>query len=510
MALLSENAGILPYYVYGKSTNTPFQSNMQTPKVYAVSNDFSFNFGARVPSLSECEIISMPYVVAEKRTFYLDLGKLKKKEGYDTVLLLDASIVSASIYLNGDVISHLKDLLMGALVRIDPYLSTSNHMFISVEHTKSNREEILHSVKTLYLKKSRITDIFPRTSITGQRVEILCDVRLESGDVKAALGGNLKVTLLDNDERVVTSSTVPISAFKRNYWKTVRAVLSVNEPHLWNIDDPYRYTIQVEFFSFDETLIDMKEIPYGIRQWRLSRYSPKIASSPALLLNGQPVKIKGIVLRNQDEHLPSKLKKIGINAVRVINPYNQAFFEACDREGILVMCEVDFNVSYPKRSFFSHNKKEVDPLDIPFALIGEMILRLKNYASVFCWSAGVRKLFGNTVLGEFIRSIDDTRALNSQGDSNFSLSDFYSADDCELSQLKSIESYSLFYEGNILGIYHNPRIYRQYPFILCDVDITQPTIGEKLQVFERNKRFLGLFLSVPGEEDPISALQEIL
>lgn len=509
MSPQSENASILPYYAYGKTKGTPYWNNIRSPKMSVVSDDFSFSFGINIPNASTCTRVDFPYIVEDNRLFYINLGRYQRKNDYETVLLIDGAIVSASVYLNGYIVSLIKDTLIGTIVRIDEYLKTTNHLFIKFDDNRYKRQEIIRSLRIVSLPKSRITDIYPRCSLRENMAQILCDVVLVSGDMIAALGGKLEVSINDHTDKEIAKVSQNISSFTRNYWKTTRVILNVNDPHLWEPDDTYRYTIRVKFLRKDDTIADIKEIPYGIRQLHFVRYSSKVPNSPALVLNNKPIRITGAVLTVQDEKLPKMLKAAGINAVRIINPYNSAFFEECDKEGILVMSEVALDVPYVRRFLFGQNRVSSDPLDVPFALLGEMIIRLKNYACIFCWSIGVRKPYGNTVIGEFIRSLDDTRAVNCQGDSTYLLSDFFSADDCNLDQLKAIESHSLVFENNILGIIHRPSIYKQYPFMLCDVDISQQSLKEKIDVFRHNERFLGLFLSAFDDTNLLTVLKEI-
>lgn len=509
MSYISENPGILPYYVYGTETDTPFQTGMHTPRVFRVPDGFSFNNGTAAPATTERTEIRLPLTAESNQLLYLDLGHLEKDDAYDTVLLLDGAFISASVFLNGYAAAVIKDTLMGEMVIIDGYLRSSNRMYILFGQASSGRDNILRSVRVVKLKKSRITDISVKSRLTGSSAEIVCDTTVISGDIKASLGGSIEVLLLDRAGTELLLAKRAVAAFTRNYWQAIRLGFVLDNARLWSCDDPYRYTVRVRFLLYDGSVSDMKEIPYGIRELSMRRYSKRNAASPALLLNDIPLRIRGIVAGEHDGRLPGKLKAAGINAVRVLNPYNRAFFEACDNEGILVMCEAYADVNAERRSLFGSRRKNTDPLDTSLALLGEMIIRLKNYASVFCWSVGIRKPFGNTVIGEFIHSLDNTRTINCQGDSSFALSDFFSADDCELQQLELVESHSFVFEGNILGIHYSPRVYRNYPFLLCDVDVDQENIGQKIGIFNRCRRFLGLFLS-SSDGNPVKAAAELL
>ncbi|MCL1829853.1 MAG: hypothetical protein FWG21_00315 [Oscillospiraceae bacterium] len=508
MSCLSENAGILAHNAYGADTKTDFWDSLQTLRIYRIADSFSFNFGVSVPESSECEEVVYPHEITDSRLFYLNLKENNQDEYFDTVLLIEGAVVNASVFINGHSAATISNTLTGCMIRITGYLKTSNHIFIRFEPNMSGRTEQIHSIKSIRLPKSRITDIYPRSYINQQKARILCDIGLVSGDMKTALGGSLRVTILDENRNEVATVEKKVDSFERNFWKTIRVTVDVEQPHLWNLDDPYRYTLKVEFYSIDQSLCDTKEIPCGIRQLSIMRYSGKVPNTPTLLINNNPVRITGLVIHQQDEMIPKQLKALGLNAVRVINPYNNAFFDACDREGILVMCEANLNVPYIRPNLFSNRKRKADPLDVPFALLGEMIVRFKHHPSIFCWSTGVRKPYGNTVIGEFIRSLDDSRAVNCQGDNNFLLSDFFSADDCDLERLNSIETNSYIFENGFFGVHFRPTLYRQHPFLLCDVDIKQPDIIRKLDIFRYNRRFLGLFLSASDETDILSYIEQ--
>jgi beta-galactosidase len=151
----------------------------------------------------------------------------------------------------------------------------------------------------------------------------------------------------------------------------------VRNPQLWHVDHPHLYTL-VTTLRDGSTILDRVETTFGIR-------TLKWDADKGFFLNGRPLKIKGTC--NHRDHagvgaaLPDrlhglrieKLKELGSNAFRCAHyPHARELLDACDRLGMLVMCENRLASTSPDcvNSFAS------------------MIRRDRNHPSVFMWSIG--------------------------------------------------------------------------------------------------------------------------
>ena len=153
--------------------------------------------------------------------------------------------------------------------------------------------------------------------------------------------------------------------------------LLVNNPHLWNLDDPYLYRIVSVIKSGGQMVASQKE-RFGIRTFRMD-------AAEGFFLNGKYLKIQGT--NNHQDHaglgsaLPDYmnyyrirlLKNMGANAYRASHhPPSPELLDACDSLGMLVLDETRLlNSSAEYMNQFER-----------------MILRDRNHASVFMWSIG--------------------------------------------------------------------------------------------------------------------------
>lgn len=509
MACLSENVCIGRHYAGKRDALSNIGEKVKRLTLRSVTDDFVFNLGTGVPDAAQQNMLKMPHYINEEdksRLFFARFDGPLHWSGFDTVLQLDAGIRSASLYINGSHVTKIENTVLTALIRVDPYLRKKNSLYLRLDNNETDEDEIIRSLSLYHLPKSRVTDLLLRSHLDSGAANVFADITVKAGDIGMAVGGSVIVSLLDG-KMTVAETEMPIPAFKKNHWTSVRARLEIKSPRLWEPDDPHRYTALVQLFRADGTIADVRCFPFGVRELWLKPYDRRLKKEPCLLLNGKPVKIKGAVVKEQNANLPGRLRKMGFNAVRAVGFHNPKFFEACETEGLLVMCETKFRV-YPNPKPRSRTKKDIlDPLERPFAMIGETVTRFQNNASIFCWSIGSRKMFGNEVLGEFIRSIDDTRAVNCERDFNFTISDFFSASDCGTKELEALSTHKAVSIG---GKYRWLLFskYMHHPLLLCEVSYDRESIGEKLRAIETMDRFLGVFIDM-GEFRSSISLKEV-
>lgn len=153
------------------------------------------------------------------------------------------------------------------------------------------------------------------------------------GDSK---GCELRVRLIDAQGKTVSEGTAKVEASP--------LTLEVRQPALWSVDHPNLYSANVRLLR-DGKVIDEVVEPFGIRTISYS-------VDRGFLLNGEPVDMWGGCLHHDNGLLGSAafdraeyrkleiMKQNGYNAVRAShNPMSDAFYDACDRLGLLVMDE---------------------------------------------------------------------------------------------------------------------------------------------------------------------------
>ncbi len=207
-----------------------------------------------------------------------------------------------------------------------------------------------------------------------------------------------------------------------NSEQNISQEISVNKPLLWDINNPYLYSVQT-VIAQDSKIFDATDKSFGIR-------TIKFSAENGFLLNGKQIKINGGCVHHDNGCLGSKaydraeekkvelLKSAGFNLVRTShNPPSEAFLNACDRLGLLVIDESFDGWKVKKNDFdYSINFDKWWKRDI-----ASMVLRDRNHPSIIMWSSGneiIERKSPDAVktanqLNSYIRSLDSTRPVTS-------------------------------------------------------------------------------------------------
>jgi beta-galactosidase len=158
---------------------------------------------------------------------------------------------------------------------------------------------------------------------------------------------------------------------------TFESQVTFNNPLPWSVDEPHLYHVIV-VLQTESVASDFRGVDFGIRT---AHFDP----NKGFFLNEKSVKLKGTC--NHQDHagvgsaLPDRLqyyrverlKSMGCNAYRTShNPPTPELLDACDRLGMLVMCET---------RMMSSNPEGLSQLE-------RMIRKYRNHPSIIIWSLG--------------------------------------------------------------------------------------------------------------------------
>jgi beta-galactosidase len=158
---------------------------------------------------------------------------------------------------------------------------------------------------------------------------------------------------------------------------TYTATASLANPALWSVDAPNLYTAHVTMET-GGAVRDAERVRFGVRTARFD-------ADHGFFLNDQSLKIQGTC--NHQDHagvgaaLPDRLqyfrvgvlKEMGCNAVRTShNMPTPEWVEACDRMGVMMMCETRQMSASPEG----------------LAQLETMVKRYRNSPSIVLWSIG--------------------------------------------------------------------------------------------------------------------------
>lgn len=220
-------------------------------------------------------------------------------------------------------------------------------------------------------------------------------------DGEAVDGAVLESRILDSKGRRVAVASEPFAAAAGDT-VTVRMLLRVANPELWDTEHPYMYDMRSRITVGGKT-IDTYRTPFGIRTFSFS-------ADNGFILNGRRMKIKGVCMhhdmgalgtavhRRALERQLQILQDMGCNAIRTShNPPAPELLALCDSMGFLVMDEaMDMwrrrKTQYDYSRFFDEwHVRDVE----------DFVRRDRNHPSIVMWSVG------NEILEQWNSSEDD-------------------------------------------------------------------------------------------------------
>jgi beta-glucuronidase len=229
-----------------------------------------------------------------------------------------------------------------------------------------DRPVVLYTTPSTY-----IDDITVLTDIDDNNGFVNYTVIVEGSDTVTA-----KVSLVDKTGKEVVSDTVlngSLFVKDAKFWW----------PYLMDPNPGYLYSLQVQLFDDDDSLVDKYSLPVGIRTISWDSKSVKI--------NNKPIYLRGFG-RHEDSDIKGKgldlplivrdynlMKWVGANSYRTSHyPYAEEIMDLADEVGIMIIdeCPAVNTDNYSDELLDNHKKS-----------LTELIQRDKNRPGVIMWSA---------------------------------------------------------------------------------------------------------------------------
>ncbi len=192
----------------------------------------------------------------------------------------------------------------------------------------------------------------------------------------------VQYNIFDEDGEEVGYAVRPADATK--------TVIYVPDANLWDMDDPYLYTVVAELQRRNETYDDI-EVNVGVRSFSCD-------PQKGFIINGVETPLRG-VSRHQDinyignaldidDHYADALiiKELGANTIRLAHyQHSQDFYDACDEIGFAIWAEIPFI------SVMSENPKAHQNC---IEQMKELIVQNYNHPSIMFWGVSNEILIG--------------------------------------------------------------------------------------------------------------------
>jgi beta-galactosidase len=263
-----------------------------------------------------------------------------------------------------------------------------------------------------------------RVKVSGNSATLALSSIVQNEDAKDAIA-RVSWKIIDKQGATVATVQSPMQTVSVDGSATFAASARIASPALWSVDAPNLYSAIVTVES-EGKVRDAERVAFGVR-------TAIFDADKGFFLNGKPLKIQGTC--NHQDHagvgaaVPdglqsfrlAVLREMGCNAVRTShNMPTPELVEACDRIGMMMMCET---------RQMSSNPEGMQQLDA-------MIKRYRNSPSIIIWSIGNEEWLlqdamaeqGAKIAGSMVRrchELDPTRVVSSavNGDNEKGLSE---------------------------------------------------------------------------------------
>ncbi len=169
-----------------------------------------------------------------------------------------------------------------------------------------------------------------------------------------------------------------------------KLTLYVPEAHLWEIDDPYLYTVTATLQRRNEAY-DEISARVGVRSFSCDPEKGFIINGKEIPLRGvsrhQDQLYKGNALTREDHYEDARLiKELGANTIRLAHyQHSQDFYDACDEMGFVVWAEIPF---------ISVMNPDPDAHQNCISQMKELIIQNYNHPSICFWGISNEILIG--------------------------------------------------------------------------------------------------------------------
>ena len=360
-----------------------------------------------------------------RKHFTLD----SKDAGKTVILSFDGVYMESTVWVNGKKAGNHTYGYTPFWFDITPLLNPAgkeNIIAVKVENTGRNSR--WYSGSGIYRNVRLILTDPVHIAVWGAKVssvmvaDTLATINLEITAQNDALGdANVKINtkILGPDQKDAGKAENTASIKSKDHLKLTQSV-KISKPVLWSVESPELYTAEISI-EVDGKITDQYTVPFGIR-------TIEVSAEKGFLLNGKPLELKGGCMHHDNGLLGSAafdraeerrveiMKANGFNAIRTShNPPSEAFLNACDRLGMIVIDET-FDIWEKGKNPQDYHRffKEWWQKDVE-----AMILRDRNHPSVVFWSIGNEiperaDTSGIRIaksLVSFIRTLDTTRFI---------------------------------------------------------------------------------------------------
>src|SRR5690554_5952963 len=315
--------------------------------------------------------------------------------------------VQSALYLwvNGEKVGYHEDGMLPSEFNITSYLKKGeNEITVQVFNWSvgSYLEDqdywrlsgIYRDVFLFATPNVRIRDfsIYPELDEQYRDAELMIEVDVQNLDFSTNEELLVQTTLKDPEGRVTGNGKSERFRVKRGTEEPLKLTIPVENPLKWTAETPHLYKLSIELTTASGDPLQAFVVNTGFRKIEIE--------GGLFLVNGQPVKIKGVNRHDFDMYNGRTvtrqsmiddivlMKQYNINAVRTSHyPNLPLFYELCDQYGLYVMDEANVEShGLWEKGYYVGEREEWKKAIVERNV--NMVLRDKNHPSIVFWSMG--------------------------------------------------------------------------------------------------------------------------
>jgi beta-galactosidase len=336
-------------------------------------------------------------------------------------LQFDGVFRDANFWLNGFYLGHNLSGYTGVSFDVTDYVDYGHENVLVVRVDASQYEGWFYEGAGIYrhvwLNKYNNVHVaengmFVYTNVQKTSATVNIETTVEN---KSLSSSNCSVSALITDRggKIIGKTADQPVTLTINGSKTIKQKITVANPKLWSVENPYLYRV-IAIVKVNGKIVDDQRLRIGIRDVNIS--------AKGLFVNGKYVKIHGVCCHQDHAGVGSALpdylqyyrirllKDMGVNGYRTShNPPTPELLDACDSLGMLVLDENRLLNSSPEY----------------VCQFEKLIERDRNHPCVFLWSIGNEEwqvqtsTFGKRLAQTFVakqKELDPTRTCTYAAD----------------------------------------------------------------------------------------------
>ena len=390
-----------------------FELNGHGDRIYKnIGYAWATTFDTNPPYIGETE----NYTGSYRREFTLP----DSWKGKQVLFHVGSATSNLKVWVNGQYVGYSEDSKVAAEFDITKYVKAGKNLIAMQVMRWCDGSYLEDQDFWRFTGIAREVYLYARPKTYIENIQILQDWNVEEQrgeigytvDVKNPSGVSLEVSLEDQQGRVIFKH----DGHRWPYYHHEHFMLDPKDVKPWTAETPNLYNLLI-------TLKKKGEVLQVVRQ-RLGFRHVEIKNGQ-LLLNGQPILIKGVDRHELDpdggyvvsmERMRQDIrimKQLNINAVRTSHyPDDPRWYELCDSAGLYLVAEANLEshgMGYGKQTLAKREDFKLMHLERNQG----NVLTLRNHPSIIIWSMGNEAGYGPNfeAVYDWIKSVDTTRPV---------------------------------------------------------------------------------------------------